>query len=165
MGFTSNDALLMARKPAILNAMLGLINACYEEGEVTLELKKLVAVMTSSAAGCQYCATHTRYGALNEGVSPEKLSAIWDYENSESFNDAERAALDVARTSAFSPNETTDAGFARLKQHYTDSQIVELVAVISLFGFLNRWNSSFQTDIEAVPAAALQAHDLKIERS
>ena len=160
MGFTSNDALVMAHKPAILKAMLGLVQAVYAEGTVPLSLKKLVAVMTSSAAGCQYCQAHTQYGAMNEGIAPEKLAAIWEYSQSELFSDAERAALDVARTAAFSPNETTDEGFAELKKHYTEEQIVELVGVIAMFGFLNRWNSTMATDLEQVPKAAVEAHGL-----
>ena len=155
MGFTSNDSLIMAHKPAVLKAMLGLVQAVYQPGSVPLDLKKMIALMTSSAAGCQYCQTHTQYGAMKEGVAPEKLAAIWDYPSSPLFTDAERVALDVARTAAFTPNETTDAGFEALREFYSDEQVVEIVAVISLFGFLNRWNSTLATDLEQVPKAAV----------
>ena len=161
MGFTANDALLMAHKPDLLKAMLGMVQAVYRSESVALELKKLVAVMTSSAAGCQYCQAHTQFGALNEGVEAAKLAALWDYQSNDLFTDAERAALDVARTAAFSPNETTDAGFNKLKEYFSDEQIVEIVAVISMFGFLNRWNSTFATDLEQTPKAALAANGLE----
>jgi len=160
MGFTSNDALVMAHKPEMLKAMLGLVQAVYQPGSVSLDLKKLVAVMTSSAAGCQYCQAHTQYGAMKEGIAAEKLAAIWEYPSSDLFTDAERAALDVARTAAFSPNETTDENFAKLKEFYTQEQIVELVGVIALFGFLNRWNSTVATDLEQTPKAAVQESGL-----
>ncbi len=160
MGFSSNDAMVMAHKPAVLKAMLGLVQAVYQPGSVSLELKKLVAVMTSSAAGCQYCQAHTQYGAMNEGVSPEKLTAIWEYQTNNLFSDAERAALDVARTAAFSPNETTDASFDKMKAFYSNEQIAELVGVIAMFGFLNRWNSTMATDLEQTPKSALQANGL-----
>ena len=52
------------------------------------------------------------------------------------------------------PNAVTDAHFAELKKHYTDAQIVEIVAVISLFGFLNRFNDTIATDLEASPIEA-----------
>jgi uncharacterized peroxidase-related enzyme len=157
MGFSANDALLMAHHPALLKAMLALVQAVYSPGRVPLALKKLVAVMTSAAAGCQYCEAHTQYGAMNEGVAAQKVAAIWDYQNSELFTDAERAALDVARAAAFSPNETSDENFERLKQHYSTEQIIEIVGVISMFGFLNRWNSTLATDLEQTPKAAVQA--------
>lgn len=161
MGFTSNDSLLMAHQPELLKAMLGLVQATYQSGSVTLSLKKLVAVMSSSAAGCQYCQAHTQYGAMKEGIDAEKLAQIWHYQDSPLFSDAERAALDLARTSAFTPNQTTDAQFAELSQHFSEPQIVELVGVIALFGFLNRWNSTFATDLEATPRAAVEHAGLK----
>ncbi len=160
MGFSSNDALVMAHKPAILNAMLGLVQAVYQEGRISIALKKLIAVMTSSASGCQYCMAHTQYGAINEGIEAEKLAAIWEYSSSDLFSDAERAALEVARNAALSPNETTDEQFDELKQHFDDEQIVEIVGVIALFGFLNRWNSTVATDLEQTPKSALQATGL-----
>jgi len=160
MGFSSNDALVMAHKPAMLNATLGLVQAVYQPGSVPLSLKKLVALMTSSAAGCQYCQAHTQYGAMNEGIDAEKLAQIWSYQSSDLFSEAERAALDVARTAAFTPNETTDENFAKLSNFYTQEQIVELVGVIALFGFLNRWNSTLNTTLEQVPKAAVKASGL-----
>jgi len=160
MGFSSNDALVMAHKPEVLKATLGLVQSVYQEGSVPLGLKKLVALMTSSAAGCQYCQAHTQYGAINEGVEADKIAEIWNYANSDVFTDAERAALDVARTAAFSPNETSDQNFDKLKKFYSTEQIVELVGVIALFGFLNRWNSTFNTTLEQTPKAVVQASGL-----
>ena len=115
----------------------------------------MIAMLTSSAAGCQYCKVHTSYGAIKEGVAADKLAAIWEYATSPLFSDAERAALDVARTAAFTPNETTDKNFARLRAHYSDEQIVEIIGVISLFGFLNRWNSTIATELEDRPKTAV----------
>lgn len=160
MGFTPNDALVMAHKPAMLKAMLGLISAVYQPGLVPLEFKKLLALMVSSAAGCQYCKAHTQFGAMREGVTPEKLAAIWDFQRSELFTDGERAALNIALSAAASPNETTDADFALLKTHYSDEEVVEIVGVIAMFGFLNRWNSTLATELEETPQAAITAAGL-----
>ena len=67
------------------------------------------------------------------------------------FTDSERVALRVAKAAGLSPNTVTDAEFADLKNYYSDDEIVEIVSVISMFGFLNRWNSTFSTDIEEEP--------------
>ena len=40
-----------------------------------------------------------------------------------------------------------------LRQHFDEPQIVELVAVCALFGFLNRWNDTMSTELEEVPRA------------
>ena len=156
MGFTPNDALIMAYRPALLKALAEMVVAIYGPGEVPLTLKKLVAAMASSAAGCRYCAAHASHGALRDGVEEEKLAALWDYADSPLFSAAEKAALNLARAASLTPNAVTDADFAELRQHFDEGQTVELVGVISLFGFLNRWNSTFATDLEDVPAAVAE---------
>jgi hypothetical protein len=49
------------------------------------------------------------------------------------------------------PNAVTDAMFTELRKHWTEEQIVEIVGVISLFGFLNRWNDTMGTPLEDEP--------------
>ena len=46
----------------------------------------------------------------------------------------------------------SEEDLAALKEHFSDRQVVEIVAVLSLYGFLNRWNSTLQTELEAPPA-------------
>ena len=151
MGFTPNDARDMARNPAILRGVAAMCEAVYAPGEVDAGLKRLVGYVASTAAGCRYCQMHTAHGADNQGVDPAKINAAWSYEDSPLFTPAERSALRLAHLGSLSPSEVTDAHFAELRTHYTDAQIVELVAVISMFGFLNRWNAVMDTDIEALP--------------
>jgi len=153
MGFMPNDGLIMARKPAVLKAMHGLLQSVYEPGSVSTELKKLVGLMTSSASGCQYCQAHTEFGAFRAGIDKTKIAAIWEYESHSMFSKAERAALDLARYAAMTPNGVTNDQFATLRVYFDDEQIIELVSVVALFGFLNRWNSTFDTAIESATKA------------
>ena len=158
MGFLPNDALTMARKPALLRAMLALVQAVYAPGKVPLGLKKLIGLVSSSAAGCQYCVAHTAHTALASDIDPRKLAAVWDYGRSELFTARERAALDFARASCVVPSEVTDADFAVLRTHYDEESIVEIVAVIALFGLLNRWNAALATVLEPEPLASAIRH-------
>ncbi len=157
MGFKANDGLTFARVPGLMEGLSGLTWAIYgKDGLVTNEIKRLVSIITSSAAGCVYCQSHTVHGADMAGIDEAKIKAIWDYENSPLFNDAERAAMRVAQGAGHAPVEVTDDDFAELKKHFDDNQICEIVSVIALFGFLNKWNATLSTDIEASPLAALQ---------
>lgn len=153
LGFTPNDGLIMARKPAMAQALLGLVQAVYAPGSVSVELKKLVALMSSSVSGCQYCEAHTSLGAFNAGVSREKIAAIWEYSSHPLFSEAERAALDLARNASVVPNGVSDEQFSALRQHFDETQIVELTGVIALFGFLNRWNATLATELEEAPSS------------
>jgi alkylhydroperoxidase family enzyme len=94
---------------------------------------------------------HTAGGALRLGVDEAKLAAIWEYATSPLYSAKERVALDFALAAAAVPNDVTDAMFAELRRHWDDDQVVEIVGVISLFGFMNRWNDTMATPLEEEP--------------
>ena len=155
MGFVPNSQLIMARRPEILRAFQQLGQAINgPSSTISPQLRNMVSQMASRAAGCSYCMAHTAHMAERVGVPTEKENALWEYETSSLFSAAERAALRVSQGAAQVPNAVTDADFAELKKHYTDAQIVDIVAVISLFGFLNRFNDTMATELEASPIEA-----------
>ena len=45
----------------------------------------------------------------------------------------------------------SDEQFAELQRHWSDGEIVELLGVVAMFAFLNRWNDTLATSLEAVP--------------
>lgn len=152
LGFVPNSALIMQRRPKLVQALAGLTAAIWDpEGAVVPGFKRLLAHVASRAHGCQYCMAHTAGGALHFGVPEEKVAAIWEYRASPLYTQAERVALDFSLAAAAVPNEVTDEMFAELRRHWSDDQVVEIVAVISLFGFLNRWNDTFATPLEQEP--------------
>jgi uncharacterized peroxidase-related enzyme len=151
MGFTPNDVLTLARWPELLQAMMPVVGVLFSPGAVGMELKRMVALITSTASGCQYCVAHNAFGLAMEDISAEKREAIWEYATNPLFSPAEKAALDFARAVGQSPNALTDAEYAELERHFDERQIMEITGVTCLFGFLNRWNSTFQTPLEAAP--------------
>lgn len=151
LSFVPNSLFTMARRPEILRAFSELITQIWNTGTVPKELKPLVGIVASVAAGCRYCQAHEAVDAVERGVDEAKISAIWDFERSPLFDDAERAALRFARDASLVPNEVTQAHFDELRRYWDEGQIVELLAVIGLFGFLNRWNDSVATELEQIP--------------
>jgi alkylhydroperoxidase family enzyme len=97
---------------------------------------------------------HTAEGALLFGVEERKLAAIWEYQSSPLYSEAERVALDFAFAASVVPNAVDENAFADMRRHWSEEQIVEIVATISLFGFLNRWNDTMGTPLEEKPMAA-----------
>jgi len=152
MGFLPNSLLTMARRPEILQAAASLAQAA-RTGTVSRELKELVALVASTAAGCRYCQAHTASNATRVGAQAAKLASVWNYETSDLFGDAERAALRLAHHAALVPNQATDEDFEELARYFDDGEMVEIVAVVALFGFLNRWNDTIATDLEPAPFA------------
>ncbi len=158
LGFIPNSLRILARKPKILEAFSNMAHAAWAPGSVEPYLKGLVAHITSRSAGCVYCSAHTTGMAIERGSEAGKIEHIWEYETSDLFSDAERAALRVAQGAALAPNAVTDEDFAELKKHWTGEQIVEILAIISVFGFLNRWNDTLATPLEDGPRDLGEKH-------
>lgn len=153
LSFVPNSLYTMARRPEVLRAFSELITQIWRTGTLPQYLKPLVAIVSSVAAGCRYCQAHEAVDAKMRGVPDAKISEIWDFERSPLYDEAERAALRFARDASLVPNEVTRAGFDEVRLYWDDGQIVEILAVVGLFGFLNRWNDTMATDLEEIPAA------------
>jgi alkylhydroperoxidase family enzyme len=152
LGFVPNSLLTMQRKPAIVEGFDFLTQKVMQEcDEVDPGFKRLAAHMSSHAAGCQYCEAHSLVAAEIHGVSEAKLDALWEYQDSDLYSEKERVGLDFALAAGKVPNEVDDEIMAAMKEHWSDDEIVELLAAISLYGFLNRWNDSMATALEDVP--------------
>lgn len=121
------------------------------EAPITDELRALIFLAVSLAAGCRYCQAHSATQAFDRGLSDDKIGDILVYDKSPHYSEPERAALAVAFSAGQAPNATTDKEFAALRRHFTDSQVVGIVAAISYMGFLNRWNDTFATTLEERP--------------
>ncbi len=111
-------------------------------GEVPNDLKFMVFTVASVAAGCQHCQAHGAYFLSGMGQEIPRIHALWDFEWSDLFAEKEKAALRLARDAAQVPNAVTPDHFVALRQHWSDEEITELLAVVALGGFLNRWNDT-----------------------
>ncbi len=158
MGFVPNSLFTLGRRPELLRAFAGLSGAVLGPGQLSPELKQLVAFVASRAAGCRYCQAHTASSAARAGASPEKLDAAFEYATSPLFSDAERAALRLANDASLLPNAAEDSHFEELRKHWSEAEIVEIMAVIALFGWLNRWNDTLATELEGEPLAFARDH-------
>jgi len=154
LGFVPNSLLTMQRMPAMVKGFGELTNAVMDpQGSVDLGFMRLIAHFASRAAGCQYCEAHSLVAARIHGIDQEKLEAIWVYQTSPLYSDAERVALDFALAAGSVPNAVDDALMSRMKEHWSEQQIVQILGAVCLYGFLNRWNDSMATDLEESPRA------------
>lgn len=153
LGFLPNSQRIMARKPELLIGINELYKAIMHRTEESVSpgLLYLVGNASSLAAGCMYCVAHSGGAANHSGEDAAKIAAIWEFETSDLFTEAERVALRFAQAASSIPNMVTDEDFDALKEHYTDYQIVELLSIIGLYGFFNRWNDTFATPLEDGP--------------
>ena len=149
LGFCPNSVLTMQRRPAISKAFINLNKAVMaNQGNVTSALKRMIAWVSSNTSGCRYCQAHAIRAAERYGAEQEQLDNIWEYRTHPAFSEAERAALDFSLQASVVPNAVDAEIKERLYKHWDEGEIVEMLGVISLFGYLNRWNDSMGTNIE-----------------
>ena len=142
----------MARRPEIARAFTALNRAVMaEHGAVTPEFKRLLGYISSFASGCRYCQAHMILASERFGASEERMETIWTYEDSPHFSEAERAALAFAQAASAVPNQVTPEIEARLRAQWRPEDIVEIMGVVALFGYLNRWNDSMGSALEDLP--------------
>jgi uncharacterized peroxidase-related enzyme len=139
----------MQRRPNIARAFIQLNMAVMENhGQLTSEFKRLIAFVSSNTAGCRYCQAHTIRAAERYGSSSERLEHVWDFKNQDFFTNAEKAALQFAQEASMVPVNITEDTEKQLHVYWSDDDIVEIMGVIALFGYLNRWNDVMATSLE-----------------
>src|SRR5215475_4849866 len=159
MGFVPNSMLVMARDPELLAAFAELSAIIViRPGRLNPGLKALLMYMVSRSAGCQYCAAHSGNLAALRGVPTCKIEALGQFDQSPEFSEAERAALRFAQAAGQVPNSVGEAEFVELRRYFDEDEIMEIVAVLALLGFLNRWNDTLATPLEVGPRNFAECH-------
>ena len=149
----------MQRRPEIAKAFTHLNRAVMENGgRVTSEQKRLIGHLASASAGCRYCEAHTVLAAKRYGASDERLADLWQFRASTRFSAAEKATFEFALAASSIPNAVDETITAELCRHWSDDEIVEILGVVALFGFLNRWNDSMATTLEGDAERVGAAH-------
>ncbi|NDG47341.1 MAG: carboxymuconolactone decarboxylase family protein [Flavobacteriia bacterium] len=149
LGFCPNSVLTMQKKPNLAQAFVNLNKAVMDNaGSISSEFKRIIAYISSNTAGCRYCQAHTIRAAERYGEEKERLEQAWDFENSSLFTEAEKVALRFTIAASSVPVSTSQELEELLQHHWNETDILEIMSVIALFGYLNRWNDVMGTSLE-----------------
>ena len=133
---------IWARQPKMMVGM-GKFNQAVRKGKsVDERLKNLVELKGAQMIGCEFCLDLGSQICRNSGLSDEELLALPRYRGSALFTEREKLALDYAVAVMRTPVEVTDELFARIKEHFSDEQLVEITALLTLVN-LDRFNAAF----------------------
>jgi AhpD family alkylhydroperoxidase len=133
---------MWAHQPKMMSGMGKFQQAVRKGNTVDERLKQLVELKGAQMIGCEYCVDLGSQICRNSGVSDEELLALPRYRQSELFTEREKLALDYTAGVMRTPVEVTDELFARLKEHFSDEQLVEITALLTVVN-LNRLNAAF----------------------
>ncbi|WP_051063382.1 carboxymuconolactone decarboxylase family protein [Ilumatobacter nonamiensis] len=143
--FEGRHHLENAIRPEVWEAFSKLNALTMTNNSIGLELTLEVFTIASLAAGCRHCQSHGAYGLSLTGTDTERIQALWSFETSNLFSDADRAALRFALAAGQSPGAVTAEHHREMRAHFTDAQIADTLSVICVAGWLNRWNDALAT--------------------
>jgi alkylhydroperoxidase family enzyme len=133
---------IWAHQPKMMSGMGKFQGAVRKGNTVDERLKYLVELKGAQMIGCEFCVDLGSQICRNSGFSDEELLAIPRYRQSDLFSDRQKVALDFTVAVMRTPVEVTDELFARMKEHFTDEQLVEITALLTVVN-LDRFNAAF----------------------
>ena len=145
-GFQDRQNLEIFAWPELSEIFLKLVEkVMISPTNLSRQLRSEIFTMASVASGCRHCQAHGAYTLHMMGVDVDRIRSIWTFEQSTEFSEADKAALSLARDAASVPNNVGPEHFVNLREYFSERQIVEVLSVISLAGWYNRWNDSIAT--------------------
>lgn len=145
-GFQDRQNLEIFAWPELSEIFLKLVEkVMVSPTNLSRQLRSEIFTMASVASGCRHCQAHGAYTLHMMGVDVDRIRSIWTFEQSTEFSEADKAVLRLARDAASVPNKVEPEHFVNLRKYISERQIVEVLSVISLAGWYNRWNDSIAT--------------------
>ena len=136
LGFCPNSVLTMQIRPEIARSFINLNMAVMtNHGRVTSALKRIIAWVSSNAAGCNYCQAHAIRAAERYGAEQEQLDNIWEYRTHKSFNEAERAALDFSLAASQLPNAVDEELQQRMHKYFSADSVAPFSMFVPILSF------------------------------
>lgn len=144
----------MAHAPVVLAAYMGLSEAVASHGTFSPAVKEAIALAVGQVDGCNYCqAAHTQ-GALKVGFTNDQTLQIRSGQIT--FDDQLAALITVAREAAGDVGNVSDQSWdAALQAGWSEVQLSELFAHLSVNLFTNFFNHYARTELDLPAAVAL----------
>ena len=133
---------IWAHQPKMMSGMGKFQGAVRKGKAVDDRLKYLVELKGAQMIGCEYCVDLGSQICRSSGFSDDELLALPRYRQSDLFTEREKVALDYTVAVMRTPVEVTDDLFARMKEHFSDEQLVEITALLTVVN-LDRFNAAF----------------------
>jgi alkylhydroperoxidase family enzyme len=131
-----------AHQPKMMSGMGKFQGAVRKGRAVDERVKNLMELKGAQMIGCEFCVDLGSQICRNSGFSDDELLALPRYRQSDLFTEREKVALDYAVAVMRTPVEVTDALFAQMKEYFTDKQLVEITALLTVVN-LDRFNAAF----------------------
>lgn len=152
-----NQVAVFAHVPAALRHLMALLIELRAAKTLPKRALELAIVTVSQLNACHYCVAHHKPFLAVEGVSAAGADRLLDYRDHLELDAGDKLVVEYAIAAWQHPGRIPDALFARLREHFSEAQIVELTLRITLCGFFNKFNDALQIEEEAEAIERLSA--------
>lgn len=152
----ANQVAIFAHVPAALRHLMPMLMELREAATLPKRYLEIAIVVVSKLNECHYCVAHHKPFLVVQGLSPQGVDRLLDPDNPE-LDAVDCLVVEYATAAWETPNRIRDSLFQRLREHFTEAQIVELTLRITLCGFFNRFNDALQIEEEAEAQEVLAA--------
>jgi AhpD family alkylhydroperoxidase len=133
----------LSHHPVLLRGTAAIELALQRSNEVDWRLKDLAATRAASMVGCEFCIDFGAALLEHEGAPQEQIAELARWRDSDAFSPLDRLVLEYAEALTRTPVEVSDELFARLQEHLSEPQLVELTAAITFENHRARMNHAF----------------------
>lgn len=130
---------IRAHVPDLLRTFTAAWRTAFLNGVLDHRIKELCRLYVSRTVDCRYCGDQRSVKAAGEGVDETHVDELLNYQTSDRFNERERTALAYTEAITWNPDLADDAMWARLHEHFTEPEIVELGYFVALTSGQQRW--------------------------
>jgi uncharacterized peroxidase-related enzyme len=146
---------VFAHVPAALRHLMAMLMELRAAATLPKRYLELAIVTVSKLNECGYCVTHHKPFLAVEGISPAAADRVLDYADHPEFNAIDRLVIEYTIAAWNDPHRLRDRLFDRLREHFSEAEIVELTLRITLCGFFNKFNDALQIEEEDEATARL----------
>jgi uncharacterized peroxidase-related enzyme len=150
-----NQVAVFAHVPAAMRHLMSMLMDLRESATLPKRYLEIAIVVVSKLNACEYCVAHHKPFLAVEGISPDGIDRLLEADHPE-LDAVDRLVVAYAQAAWETPNRIPDGLFERLRDHFTEAQIVELTLRITLCGFFNRFNDALQIEEEDESRDAIQ---------
>ena len=152
-----NQVAVFAHVPAALRHLMSMLLELRTAATLPKRYLELAIVTVSKLNECDYCVAHHKPFLATEGISPAGADRVLEYVDHSEFDAVDRLVVEYTVAAWNDPHRLRDRLFDRLREHFSEAQIVELTLRITLCGFFNKFNDALQIEEEDEATARLAA--------
>ncbi len=130
---------VMAHNPKVVKEFTELFKVVMKEGYIEPLLRWKIAYTVSQTLKCRFCVDVTEKMLVSLGADKETIRKVKEREGLE---EKEKEVLELVKK--VTETAQCDTGlFKKLKENFSEAELVEIVSIIGLFNYINRFNNTF----------------------